>query len=117
MVANARKLKLIYGEGKKNDKHDAKNLARLARLDPKLLAPLKHRDEASQAHLAIVRSREALVGARTKLINHARGAVKSFGGRLPKCSAGAFPNKTASHVPEPLRPALEPILSWKRSPR
>ena len=73
LVANARKLKLIYGEGKKNDKLDAENLARLARLDPKLLAPLKHRGEASQAHLAIVRSREALVGARTKLVNHARG--------------------------------------------
>ena len=110
LVANARKLKLIYGEGKKNDKLDAENLARLARLDPKLLAPLKHRGEASQAHLAIVRSREALVGARTKLVNHARGAVKSFGGRLPKCSAGAFPKKTASHIPEPLKPALEPIL-------
>ena len=110
LVANARKLKLIYGEGKKNDRLDAENLARLARLDPRLLSPLKHRGEASQAHLAIVRSREALVGARTKLVNHARGAVKSFGGRLPKCSAGAFPKKTAPHVPEALKPALEPVL-------
>ena len=87
LVANARNVRLIYGEGRKSDELDAENLARLlARLDPKLLSPLKHRDEASQAHLALLRSREALVSTRTKLVNHLRGAVKSFGGRLPKCS-------------------------------
>src|SRR5215218_5493716 len=46
-----------------------KKLARLARLDPKLLSPIKHRGEDSQAHLALLRSRDALVGARTKLVN------------------------------------------------
>jgi transposase len=75
-------VRLIYGEGHKNDKIDAEKLARLARVDPKLLAPLKHRGETSQAHLALIRSRDALVGARTKLLNHVRGAVKSFGARL-----------------------------------
>jgi transposase len=49
LVANARKLRLIYGSKRKTDKLDAENLARLARLDPKLLYPLKHRSEASQA--------------------------------------------------------------------
>jgi transposase len=83
LVANARKLRLIYAQGCKSDRIDAQNLARLARLDPKLLSPLKHRGEASQAHLAIVRSREALIEARAKLINHVRGVVKSFGSRLP----------------------------------
>ena len=38
LVANARKVRLIYGEGHKNDKIDAEKLARLARVDPKLLA-------------------------------------------------------------------------------
>jgi transposase len=37
LVANARKLRLIYAEGKKTDRLDAENLARLAPLDPKLL--------------------------------------------------------------------------------
>ena len=110
MVANARKLKLIYAEGRKNDRLDAQNLARLARLDPKLLSPLKHRGETSQAHLAIVRSREALIEARAKLINHVRGTVKSFGSRLPKCSSPTFHKKVDAHVPEPLKPALEPLL-------
>jgi transposase len=110
LVANARKVRLIYGEGRKNDKLDAEKLARLARLDPKLLSPIKHRGENSQAHLALLRSRDALVGARTKLVNHVRGAVKSFGARLPKCTAEGFHNRVAEHLPQELRPALEPVL-------
>ncbi len=110
LVANARKLRLIYANKRKTDEVDAENLARLARVDPKLLYPLKHRGEDSQAHLAIVRSRQALVGSRTQLVNHARGAVKSFGGRLPKCPARSFHKRAAEHVPEALGPALEPML-------
>ena len=70
LVANARKLRLIYANKRKTDEVDAENLARLARLDPKLLYPLKHRGEESQAHMAIIRSRQALVGGRTQLVNH-----------------------------------------------
>lgn len=110
LVANARKVRLIYGKGRKNDKLDAENLARLARLDPKLLYPLQHRGESSQVHLALIRSREALVSSRTQLINHVRGSVKSFGHRLPKCSARSFHNKMAEHLPEELVPALGPLL-------
>jgi transposase len=110
LVANARKLRLIYSNKRKTDEVDAENLARLARVDPKLLYPLKHRGEESQAHMAIVRSREALVSARTQLVNHVRGAVKSFGARLPKCPAVSFHNKAPEHIPEALLPALGPIL-------
>jgi transposase len=60
--------------------------------------------------MAILRSRQALVGCRTQLVNHVRGAVKSFGGRLPKCPARSFHNKAAEHIPEALWPALGPIL-------
>jgi len=67
LVANARRLRLIYSNKRKTDQIDAENLARLARLDPKLLYPVRHRGEDSQAHLAIIRSREALVGCRTQL--------------------------------------------------
>jgi transposase len=110
LVANARKLRLIYSNKRKTDEIDAENLARLARLDPKLLYPLKHRGEDSQAHMALIRSREALVGCRTQLVNHVRGAVKSFGARLPKCPARSFHKKVVEHIPEALWPALEPIL-------
>jgi transposase len=110
LVANARKLRLIYANKRKTDEVDAENLARLARVDPKLLYPLKHRGEASQAHLALIRSRQALVECRTQLVNHVRGAVKSFGARLPKCPARSFHKRAAEHIPEALLPALEPIL-------
>ena len=70
LVANARKLRLIYANKRKTDEIDAENLARLARLDPKLLYPLRHRGEESQAHMALIRSRQALVDCRTQLVNH-----------------------------------------------
>ena len=110
MVANARKLRLIYANKRKTDEMDAENLARLARVDPKLLYPLKHRGQECQAHMAIVRSREALVGTRTQLVNHVRGTVKSFGGRLPKCPARSFHKRASEHIPEALLAALGPIL-------
>jgi transposase len=110
LVANARKLRLIYANKRKTDEVDAENLARLARLDPKLLYPLKHRGEDSQAHMALIRSRQALVGARTQLVNHVRGAVKSFGARLPKCPARSFHKRAPGHIPEALLPALGPVL-------
>jgi transposase len=110
LVANARKLRLIYSNKQKTDEVDAENLARLARLDPRLLYPLRHRGEESQAHMALIRSRQALVGSRTQLVNHVRGAVKSFGGRLPKCPARSFHKRASEHIPEALRPALGPIL-------
>jgi transposase len=111
LVANARKTRLIYANKRKTDEIDAENLARLARVDPKLLYPLKHRGEESQAHMALIRSRQALVGCRTQLVNHVRGAVKAFGARLPKCPARSFHKRRASeHIPEALRLALGPIL-------
>jgi transposase len=110
LIANPRKLRLIYANRRKTDEVDAENLARLARLDPKLLYPLKHRGEDSQAHMAIVRSRQALVDCRTQLVNHVRGAVKSFGHRLPKCPARSFHKRAPEHVPGALLPALGPIL-------
>jgi transposase len=116
LVANARKVRLIYTNKRKSDEMDAENLARLARLDPKLLYPLKHRSEDSQAHLAIIRSREALVGGRTQLVNHVRGAVNSFGGRLPKCPAPEA--STTKHLSTSLRRFCRPSgPSWRRSAR
>jgi transposase len=70
----------------KDDRVDALYLARLARLEPALLSPVQHRAANTQEDLALLRSRDALVSARTELINHVRGLVKSVGGRLPTCS-------------------------------
>ncbi|MEE8121473.1 MAG: IS110 family transposase [Anaerolineales bacterium] len=110
LVANARKLRAIYHNPRKGDRADAEILARLGRLDPTLLSPIHHRSPQAQADLAVLRSRDAIVRCRTLLINHARDIVKASGSRLPSCSADSFAHKTAPHIPDPLRPALAPIL-------
>ena len=110
IVANPRKLRLIYQSDQKCDRADAEYLARVGRMDPKLLAPVKHRGEMTQADLAVVRSRSALVDAHTGLINHMRSTVKALGGRLPKCSTVSFHRKVEEHVPEELHAALLPVL-------
>jgi transposase len=111
IVANPRKLRLIYQNDSKSDRVDAEYLARVGRLDPALLAPLTHRGAETQADLALVRSRTALVRARTGLINHARGTTKSLGFRLPACASDAFARKVGPCAPEELIPALSPVLS------
>jgi transposase len=60
--------------------------------------------------LAVVHSREALVRSRTKMINHVRGTVKSFGYRLPKCSAPSFHKKVPGQLPSELAEVLGPIV-------
>ena len=110
IVADARKLRLIYRNPRKNDRIDAEYLARLARLDPQLVSPVRHRRLETQADLGLIRSRDALVRARTMLINHMRGMVKSFGERLPACSADSFHHKVREAMPQALQPALEPLL-------
>lgn len=111
IVANARRVKLISQNDSKRDKKDAELLARLGRADPELLAPLSHRSMNAQADLAVAKARDGLVRVRTKLVNQARGLVKSFGARLPKCSSESFHRKTMLSVPSPLRAALDPIYA------
>lgn len=110
ITAHTQAVRLIYGGTNKNDRVDAERLARLARVDPKLLHPIRHREGQAQADRAVIRSRHALVGCRTKLINHARGMVKAMGGRLPTCTAESFHKRVGHDLPEELKPALLPVL-------
>jgi transposase len=110
LVANSRKLRLIYENPSKDDRVDAMYLARLARFEPALLCPVEHRDASLQKDLALLRSRDALVVARTLLVNHVRGVVKSFGTRLPTCSTGCFSKTASKQIPEVLEPVLLPVL-------
>src|SRR5262249_22476411 len=54
-VANPRQLKLITESSRKDDRLDARMLARLARVDPELLRPIRHRSEQAQQHLMQIR--------------------------------------------------------------
>jgi len=106
IVANPRKLRLIYANESKSDRVDALYLARVGRLDPALLSPLTHRDQETQEDLALIRSRTTPVRARTQLVNHVRGTVKSLSGRLPRCAAAVFAVTAERALPEGLRPAM-----------
>jgi transposase len=110
VVANPRRVRLIADSTRKNDRSDAETLARLGRIDPLLLSPIAHRPEQAQADLAVIKARHALVGARSGLINHVRGAVKSSGARLPACDAYMFHRKVIGSIPSELMQALGPVL-------
>ena len=110
VVANSRKLRLIYENRRKNDRVDAEYLARLVRMDPKLLEPIIHRSARDQQHLSLLRSRDKLVRTRSGLITHVRGTVKSVGLRVPACSAEAFVKRAVPVIPTELKTALAPVL-------
>lgn len=111
IVANASKVRAISASLRKTDERDARCLAQLGRVDPKLLSPIHARSEQAQQALAVVRCREGLVKARTMLINQVRGMVKSFGARLPGCSAKSFARAVPQALPQELKAAVEPLLA------
>ena len=101
IVAHARNVRLIGESRKKDDRLDAQTLARLARIDPQLLCPVKHRSAKAQADLTLIRARAGLVRARTALVNTARGLAKSYGERLRGCNVRNMnPEKAAGLSPE-----------------
>lgn len=110
IVANARQVKLITQSTRKDDKLDARALARLARIDPELLRPIRHRSERAQLDLLQIRVRAELVEVRTSLINAARGLAKALGERLPKCDADQLGVEQLAGLPAALQEVLRPLL-------
>jgi transposase len=111
ITANPSKVAAIASSQQKTDKRDARCLAQLGRVDPRLLSPVHLRSTESQQALAVVHARDGLVRMRTMLINQVRGTVKSFGARLPGCSAKSFARKVLPLLPQELRAALEPLVA------
>jgi transposase len=110
IVAHAQNVRLIVKSRRKDDRIDARTLARLARIDPELLSPVQHRSAQAQLHLTEIRARAGLVSARTALVNAGRGLVKSHGERLRKCGTSQVGREIASGLSTELREALEPLL-------
>ena len=110
IVANPRELKWITSSDTKNDPVDARKLALLSRADVRLLAPAEHRSAEQQAELAVIRGRDAILRARTLLINSARSIAKGFGVRLPKSITHTFGERAVGALPDFLRSALTGLL-------
>lgn len=115
IVANARQVRLISHSSRKDDRLDARLLARLARADPQLLRPIRHRSAQAQQDLTVIRVRAALVEARTALINAARGLPKALGERLPACGADSLRADKMADLPQSLQHTLQPLLEQVES--
>jgi transposase len=109
-VGNPYKLRVIWDSTDKSDERDARMLAMVCRLEPKMLWPVKHRGARAHNDLEVIKARNILVQSRTKLINHVRSAIKGTGERLPKCSTDSFGNRVVNLLPKSLLPALQPLV-------
>ena len=110
IVADARQVRLIVETYSKSDRRDAALLAQITLRWPALLHPVRPRSLETQRGRALLRLRETLVEARTKLINAVRGVAKSFGERLPAATGEAFARQAAGQIPAQLREAAGPAL-------
>lgn len=110
IVANPRKLPMIYADRKKSDPLDAERLAEVGCFKPKLLSPIKPRPRESRLDLALLRARDNLVRKRGSLVVHVRGLVKPFGERVGTCSTEVFPKRARSTLSPELLQIVEPTL-------
>ena len=90
LVANPRKMRAIYTNDRKSDEVDAMMIARIARMDPKLLYPITHNSEQHQRDLLQVKLRDNLVRQRVDIISSIRFTLKSLGIRLPSPKTSCF---------------------------
>ena len=110
IIANPGKVPSITKSNTKNDRNDARELARLAIADPAMLHPVKLRDEPYQQMLRYHRGRNALIGVRTKLISQLRGLAKSMGLRIEDCSAERFHKLSKSDWTHDLESVAWPVM-------
>ena len=110
LVANPRKLRAIYQNERKSDRRDAQMLARIGRLDPALLYPVRHGSEQAQADLLRIKLRDSLVRARVALINSVRFTLKSLGYTVRNPSSERFHKVVEEGLPESLAQMIAPSV-------
>lgn len=109
-VANPAKLRLLTESDTKNDRNDARELARYTLADVEMLHPVFLRPEPHQQMIRLLEARSVLVGVRTKVVNELRGFAKSVGFRIPKKDAGRFHLVDRSGWPEDLEALAWPLV-------
>ena len=110
LVANPRKLRAIYQDERKSDRRDAQMLARIGRLDPALLYPVRHGSAEAQQDLLRIKLRDSLVRARVGLINSVRFTLKSLGYNMPNPSSARFHKVVMATLPEPVCQMIAPSV-------
>src|SRR5882724_5000189 len=110
IVAHARNVRLIGESRKKDDRLDAQTLARLARIDPQLLSPVKHRSAKAQADLTVIRARAGLVRARAGE-HGSRTGQELRRAAVRGCNVRNMNPEKAEGLSPELQTALEPLLA------
>jgi transposase len=108
-VANPRKLRAIYTSDRKSDKNDARMLAKIARMDPRLLHPVEHGTEEAQRDLLQVKLRDNLVRQRVDIISSVRFTLKSLGVSLPSPNSACFAKRCRTLLGERDKALLEMV--------
>jgi transposase len=111
IVANPRRLRSITQSDRKDDRADAEQLARLGRVDPKLLSPIRHRGLETQRERSRITVRDGLVRSRVLLVNEARGLAKPLGLRLPTCTTEGFASRMRREGLENAFPGMGALVS------
>ena len=110
IVANPRKVRAIWKDERKSDKRDAEMLARIGRVDPKLLHPIRHGSEEAQKELLAIKMRDVLVRQRGGIISAIRFTLKSLGHRVSKPSTASFHKVVLEQVPAECVALIEPMV-------
>ena len=110
IVANPSRLRMVTESNTKNDRNDARELARFALADVELLHPVRLRGERCQQVLRLMKARDMLVKVRTMHVNELRGFAKSMGFRLPSCPAGRMHALDKSGWPDDFEAVAWPMM-------
>jgi transposase len=110
LIANPRKLRAIYQNERKSDRRDAQMLARIGRLDPALLYPVRHGTQEAQQDLLRLKLRDNLVRTRVAVINSVRFTLKSLGYSVRNPSSEHFHKVALEGLPEALGQMIAPSV-------
>ena len=110
IVGNPGKIPSITKSNTKNDRNDARELARLAIADPAMLHPVFLRDEVYQQMLRFQHARNMLISQRTQTINQIRGFAKSMGHRIECSSTEKFHELSKADWPRELEECAWPLM-------
>jgi len=110
IVCKATTVKDLLAPNRKNDRDDARGLAKICEEHLSLVSRIKHRPEHIQQDVAVLRMRDSLVKARTQLINTVRGILKSLGTTVPPCSVETFPKKVRAKVSAERSTLVDPVV-------
>ena len=115
IVGNPGKIPSITKSNTKNDRNDARELARLAIADPAMLHPVFLRDEVYQQMLRFHHARNMLISQRTQSINQIRGFAKSMGHRIECSSTEKFHEQGKAGWPRELEECAWPLMGMLKT--